>query len=105
MDPLQDNNPLSDDRACTDRPGCPSLKADLLTRIMRSRWIASFIVAFAVSWSFHQADEIGQHRIERQQRVLACTVTGVANAQAKTKPGERVVVRPILLKCEKQAGK
>jgi hypothetical protein len=105
MDPVQNNNSLPDDRTRSDHPGCPSVREGLLTKIMRSRWIAMFVIAFAVSWSFHQADEIGQHRLEHQQDVLACTIKGVSDAQSMVQSGERIQVRPILLKCEKQAGK
>jgi hypothetical protein len=45
---------------------------------MRSRWLASFVVAFAVSWSFHEVDEHGDQKIERAQRISTCTIRGVA---------------------------
>ena len=71
----------------------------------RNRWVAMFIVAFSVSWAFHQVDEVGQHRIERQQRILTCTIEGVAIEQTKVGEGQRVPVGPILQACEKHGGK
>lgn len=77
----------------------------LLIKTVRSKWLAMFAIAFAVSWAFHEVDEVGQHRIERQQRITLCTLSGVANAQQHLPKGERVVVKPILEGCEKLQGK
>ena len=62
-----------------------------------------FIVAFAVSWSFHEFDEQQDKKIERQQRIMQCTIQGVADAQLLE--GNRTLVQPILQACEKQEGK
>lgn len=66
---------------------------------VRSRWVAMFAVAFAVSFAFQQVDNIGERRVERQQRILTCVISGVANSQALT-PEQRVKVTPILQVCE-----
>lgn len=76
----------------------------LLINTVRSKWLAMFAIAFAVSWSFHQVDEVGQHRLERQQRITQCTIQSVAEQQ-QLKPKDRVAVGPILQACEKQQGK
>lgn len=85
-----------------DRPERKSLLTRLIHRIVHSRWLAMFVVAFAVSWAFHQVDEIARHRIEHQQSILACTIEGVAVAQATARPGVRVAVQPILDQCTKR---
>jgi hypothetical protein len=104
MDPLQDDPCLPDDGANADRGRRTGLERTLVCA-MRSKWVAMFIVAFAVSWSFHQVDEVSQHRLEREQHITQCTIAAVADAQSKLKTGERVIVRPILQACEKQVGK
>lgn len=75
-----------------------------LIAVVRNRWIAMFAIAFAVSWSFHEVDERGQHRIERQQRITLCVITGVATQQ-QFHPHSRVIIGPILQVCQKQRGK
>lgn len=104
MDPLQDDPCLLDDDANANHGRRADLEGMLIC-IMRSKWLAMFVIAFAVSWSFHQVDEVSQHRLEHQQRITQCTIAGVVDAQSVAKVGERIEVRPILLKCEKQVGK
>lgn len=105
MDQVQAHPDLPSDGPRPDRRrGGPLGRAErVLVGVMRSRWVASFIVAFAVSWAFHQVDEISQHRIERQQDVLTCTIEGVAHQQSLT--AKRVSIQPILQQCDKQVGK
>jgi hypothetical protein len=81
-------------------------------KLVRSKWIAMFAIAFAVSFAFAQVDNIGERRLERQQEVIICTIKGVADAQIGAYEDDpeavkipRVVVGPILKGCEKQAGK
>jgi hypothetical protein len=76
----------------------------LLIIIVRSKWLAMFAIAFAVSWSFHEVDERGQHQLERQQRVTICVIKAVAIQQQAT-PDNRVIIGPILQACEKHGGK
>jgi hypothetical protein len=80
--------------------------------IVRSKWVAMFFIAFAVSTAFAQVDNIGERRLERQQEVIVCVVRGVADSQIGVYeadpdriPIRRVIVGPILKACEKQAGK
>lgn len=75
-----------------------------LIKIVRSRWLAMFAIAFAVSWSFHLIDKKGQHRLEHQQRVTICVIKAVAIRQQVT-PNDRVVIGPILQACEEHGGK
>jgi hypothetical protein len=70
---------------------------------MRSRWLATFVIAFAVSWSFHAVEKIADHKIERNQAVIECTITDVAKAQDMNH--RRVAVQPILKACKEQVGK
>lgn len=74
-------------------------------KLVRSKWLAMFGIAFAVSWSFHEVDEVSQHRLERQQRVTICVIEGVASAQNAAPPGVRIRVAPILQACEKRQDK
>jgi hypothetical protein len=80
--------------------------------LVRSKWIAMFAIAFAVSFAFAQVDNIGERRLERQQEVIVCTIKAVADAQIgefehdrEATKIPRVVVGPILKACEEQAGK
>jgi hypothetical protein len=104
MDKVQDNVHLPNHGS-----GANDRRRRHLTRmainVARSRWLAMFAIAFAVSWSFHQVDEIGQHRLERQQRITQCTIKEVAFQQSEADSGMRIAVKPILQQCEKQAGK
>lgn len=75
-----------------------------LIGIVRSRWVAMFAIAFAVSWSFHQVDEVQEKRLKRSQAVLECTISGVAEKQRKDGL-RRVDVGAILEACEKHGGK
>lgn len=103
MDPLQNNNSVCPDdrRLASD---CRPLKRFLL-KAMRSRWLASFIVATAVSFSFSEFDEIQDRKFERQQNVTMCVVKGVANAQVLAPENARIDVNPILERCNEQHGK
>jgi hypothetical protein len=108
MDQVQDNSCLPDDCPTVDRRrgGFIGRTQRIVIAVVRSRWLAMFAIAFAVSWSFHQVDEIGQHRLERQQRITRCVIEGVATAQTNAVPlGQRVEVEPILQVCTKQVGK
>jgi hypothetical protein len=109
MGQVQGHEHLSDDSVTADRRrgGAVNRGHRWLIRLVRSRWVAMFAVAFAVSWSFHQVDEISRHRLERQQRVMQCTIQGFATAQAllSNNSTQRVTVKPILERCEKQQGK
>lgn len=77
-----------------------------VVRLVHSRLIAMFAIAFAVSWSFHLVDQVSEHRIERNQRIIVCTLTGVARAQELDgNKNTRVEVSPILKACEQREGK
>lgn len=104
MDQVQANPDLPNGGPRLDRRrgGVLGRSQRALVSVMRSRWVAMFVIAFAVSWAFHQVDEIGQHRLEHQQHVLTCTIEGVARAQ--TLSNNRVTIGPILQACEKQVG-
>ena len=70
---------------------------------VRSRWIAMFVVSFAVSWSFHIVDSRSERQLKHQQAIMTCTIQGVATAQDFG--DRRTQVRPILEACEKQEDK
>jgi uncharacterized protein (DUF427 family) len=75
---------------------------------VRSKWIAMFAIAFAVSFAFQQVDNIGERRLERSQNITLCVVKGVADHQTMAQDvpnAPRVAVGPILKACEEQAGK
>lgn len=91
------------DGADRRRTGVVARGRRLLVLIIRSRWIAMFAIAFAVSWSFHQVDEISQHRLEQQQRVTLCVIKAVVVQQLES--DDRVTIGPILQACEKHSGK
>lgn len=99
---LRSNNNGTDD-PCVDPVTTRGER--FLSKVVRSRWLAMFAVAFAVSWSFHQVDEIQTHKLERTQRVLTCTIQGVAVMQQRAGTGGRVRIAPILKACEKLEGK
>jgi hypothetical protein len=106
MGQVQNNPHLFDDDGGADRRRSDVLgrAQQVLNAVIHSKWVAMFAVAFAVSWAFHQVDEIGQHRLETQQRIMQCTLEGIAAAQVGLQPGNRVPVAPILERCEKQHG-
>lgn len=106
MAEVQGNNNLRDDRDGGDRrrSGVIGRGRRLLTSLIRSRWVAMFAIAFAVSWSFHQVDEISQHRLEQQQRITLCVIQAVV-IQQQIYPSNRVSIGPILQACEKHDGK
>lgn len=101
--PGNDHVSHDDPNADRRRRGPVGRARRLIITIVRSRWIAMFVVAFAVSWAFHQIEEIQNHKLERQQRIISCTITGVAHQQS-TYP-TRVQVEPILQRCTNQQGK
>lgn len=101
MGQLQVNPNLPDDCA-PDHPNRRSRLACYLIAMIRSKWVAAFIVATAVSWSFSEVDEIQTKKLARQQAVTMCVVKGVAKAQENATV--RVQVDPILDRCEKQHG-
>jgi hypothetical protein len=105
MGELQKNECVCNCRPDFDRRRGGSLNRGrrLLIAIVRNRWLAMFAIAFAVSWSFHEVDERGEEKVERSQRILHCTIQGVATEQAATQSW--VDVGPILQACEKQEGK
>jgi hypothetical protein len=70
--------------------------------LIHNRWVAMLMVAFAVSWSFHEVDELQEREHERQMEIMACTIAGVAQAQAIST--DRIRVGPILEACQKRAG-
>ena len=70
MEKVSRNNnvsPVGPDRD-RRRGGIHKLERCLIA-IVRSKWVASFIVAFAVSWGFHVVEERADNKIERQQRL------------------------------------
>lgn len=110
MAEVQEHPVVSNDYDGPDRRGSgPLAKAQRwVIRLVRSRWIAMFAVAFAVSWSFNQVDNIGERKIEKAQRVTICVVKGVADAQTAAESlrhPPRTEVGPILQACEKREGK
>ena len=79
-----------------------------LIKVVRSKWVASFIVAFAVSWGFHVVEERADQKIEKQQRLTICVIDGVDHAQREPSfldGGSRVQIRPILQACQERYGK
>lgn len=72
-------------------------------KLVRSRWVAMFAVAFAVSWCFHVVEERSDRKIERTQQTVECTLNRVIQAQAQSH--RRIAVGPILEACEKQPDK
>lgn len=105
MAEVQGNDNLRDGRTGDRRrAGAIGRGRRLLISIVRSKWIAMFAIAFAVSWSFHQVDEISQHRLEHQQRVTLCIIRAVV-VQQQLEPDNRVAIGPILQVCEKHSGK
>lgn len=71
---------------------------------VRSRWIAMFMVAFAVSWSFHVVEGHADAKLERQQNINVCVIKSVAEQQRIIPHGQRVSVGAILTRCEKLEG-
>lgn len=75
-----------------------------LIKTVRSRWLAMFVVAFAVSYGFQQVDNIGERRLERQQKITLCVIDAVAKAQ-RVQPHLRTNVGSILEVCEERRSK
>lgn len=105
MAPVSSDHNVPDGNRPIDRRRVGALghSQRLLISIVRSRWIAMFVVAFAVSWSFHIVDEKSRDRIERNQQIILCTMSRVAALQALGV--RRIDVGPILQACEYQQGK
>lgn len=85
-----------------DNAGGSSRLTRLVDSFMHSRWLAAGVMAFAVSYGFHIVEEEGQERLDKQQHILACVVKETAYAQQLIGAKERVILTPILKKCEKQ---
>ena len=75
-----------------------------IIHMVRSKWVAAFVTAFVVSWSFHVVEERADRRLERQQGVTVCVIQGVATQQ-QLRPRYRVSVAAVLQACEKHEGK
>jgi hypothetical protein len=73
--------------------------------LVRSRWVASFVVAVIVSYCFHILEDRQDQRLEHQQRITLCVIDTVAKQQQVEPDGVRVSLRPILEGCEKHRGK
>lgn len=87
------------------RRGGPVRLQRWIITLVRSRWVAAFVTAFVVSYSFHALETRTDHKIERQQQLTMCVIKGVDEAQRQVGPSVRVELGPILQQCEKQPGK
>lgn len=77
----------------------------LTIRLVRSRWVAMFAIATAVSWGFHVVEKRSDDKIESQQRVTVCVIDTVARQQPTTPIGQRISVSTVLQQCQKHKGK
>lgn len=107
MAQVQGNNVVPTRDPSLDRgdTNCVGRACRIITAVIRSKWLASFVVAFAVSWGFHVVEERSDAKIEHQQHVTACVVADVALEQQRLGPERRVRIGPILKVCEEREDK
>lgn len=103
MGEIRTDEVVSDDYRGPDRrrPGLLGKIERATIHMVRSKWVASFIVAVAVSWCFHIVEDKNDRKLEHQQEVTLCVVQRVHSQP----PLPKRSVERILQQCEKQEGK